>query len=122
MHDDLDYSIPQPYPPTDWFTEWLGRQMAHGSTFHLRSDGQILQTCPNGEVREIGHRRDFLDDIIYLAHANDAFTAKLGELEGGEETCHTVQPSDMKERSTSPTAKKCAARQFLHKIFQHFCV
>lgn len=119
MYDDLDYSIPQPYPPTDWFTEWLGRQMAHGSTFHMRSDGQILQTCPCGDVRIIGHRRDYLEDIICIAHANDEFTAKLMEL-GGEESCHTVQPSDTKERSTSPTVKKCFLRQFLRKKFRRF--
>lgn len=118
MHDDLDYSIPQPYPPTDWFTEWLGQQMAHGSTFHLRSDGQILQTCPNGEVREIGHRREHIDDIIYLAHANDAFTAKLSELEGGEQSCHIVQTSDTKEYSTPLKEKPNAVIRFLRAIFR----
>lgn len=117
MHDDLDYSIPQPYPPTDWFTEWLGRQMAHGSTFHMRSDGQILQTCPCGDVRIIGHRRDYLEDIICIAHANDAFTAKLTEL-GGEESCHTVQTSDIKEYSTPPKEKPNAVIRFLREIFR----
>lgn len=117
MHDDLNYSIPQPYPPTDWFTEWLGRQMVHGSTFHMRSDGQILQTCPCGDVRIIGHRRDYLEDIICIAHANDAFTAKLMEL-GGEESCHIVQTSDTKEYSTPPKEKPNAVIRFLRAIYR----
>lgn len=117
MRDDLDYSIPQSYPPTDWFTEWLGRQMAHGSTFHMRSDGQILQTCPCGDVRIIGHRRDYLEEIICIADANDAVTAKLMEL-GGEQLCHTAQTSDTKEYSTQPKEKPNAVIRFLQAIFR----
>lgn len=117
MHDEVNYSTPAPYPPTDWFTDWLGKHMAHGSTFHLRSDGQILQTCPNGDVRIIGHRRDYLEDIICTAHANDAFTAKLMEL-GGEQSCHTVQTSDTKEYSTPPKEKPNAVIRFLRAIYR----